>query len=269
MAGLSRYLVAALVIALFAGGFPAALSQEPNAKPTATRKIKPPPEDKTGLQRLSPESAAWLDKQNKRLIVEGEVVLRKGLLEMFACPKNTKEHESIVAVQAKAYVVHAGLLALGAKEGHPVQFDPEYVPASGARVDVFCFWTDEKGNRQQASAQQWIRNVKTKKAMKYHWVFAGSSFWLDENTGKRHYLGDAGDFICVSNFPSATLDLPVKSPHDNESLLYEAFTERIPPPGTKVTLVLVPHLDGDDSKRNGKEVTKKGKAAGAAKTKVM
>ncbi|MEX2142569.1 MAG: YdjY domain-containing protein [Pirellulales bacterium] len=253
----SRYLVAVVALVLSAGGIPAALGQKSDIKRLAANEVKPPPADKTALQHLSPDSAVWLDKQNKRLIVEGEVCLTRGLLEMFACPKDSKEHESIVAVQGKAYVVHAGLLALGAKEGRPVQFDPEYVPASGARVDVICFWTDDKGKQQQTPAQQWIRNVKTKKPMEYHWVFAGSDFWLDENTGKRHYLGDAGDFICVSNFPSATLDLPVKSPQDNENLLYEAFTEKIPPRGTKVTLVLVPHLEKEAAKSSSNDEKKK------------
>jgi hypothetical protein len=247
-----RYLVAAIVAGWLIGRFPMTFGQAPEAKRPATSEVKPPPEDKAGLLRLAPDSAVWLDKENKRIIVEGQVCLTRGLLEMFACPKETKEHESIVAVNAKAYVVHAGLLALGAKQGHPVQFDPQYVAASGPRVDVFCFWTDENGKQRQTPAQQWIRSVKTKKPMEYHWVFAGSDFWLDENTGKRHYLGDSGDFICVSNFPSATLDLPVKSPQDNEHLFYEAFTERIPPRGTKVTLVLAPHLEKDAAAKKSK-----------------
>jgi hypothetical protein len=223
-------------------------SQQTKAKEPASAETKAPPIDKAALKPVSPDSGVWIDKENKRVIVEGEVCLTRGLLEMFACPRDTKEHESIVSVNAKAYVVHAALLALGAKQGQPVQFDPQYVPASGARVDVFCFWTDENGNEKQVPAQTWIRNLKTKKPMEYHWVFAGSDFWLDESTGKRHYLGDAGDFICVSNFPSATLDLPVKSPQDNENLLFEAFTQNIPPRGTKVTLALVPHLAKDAPK---------------------
>ncbi len=252
----SIFLVSAVTVGLVVGNLREANSQGPDAKQPAAKQVKPPPDDKAGLQRLSPESAVWLDKENKRLIVEGEVCLTRGLLEMFACPRDTKEHESIVAVQAKAYVIHAGLLALGAKQGRPVQFDPEYVPATGARVDVHCFWTDDEGKQQQTQAQQWIRNVKTKKAMEYSWVFAGSDFWLDENTGKRHYLGDAGDLICVSNFPSATLDLPVKSPQDNANLFYEAFTESIPKRGTKVTLVLIPELKKDDAKATGKVLKK-------------
>ena len=43
--------------------------------------------------------------------------------------------------------------------------------------------------------------------------------------------------MCVSNFPAATLDLPITSSQANESLLFETFTERIPPRGTPVELV--------------------------------
>jgi len=53
-------------------------------------------------------------------------------------------------------------------------------------------------------------------------------------------MAESGDLICVSNFPTATLDVPVKSSQANEELLYEPFTERIPPRDTKVRLVLRP-----------------------------
>jgi hypothetical protein len=47
-----------------------------------------------------------------------------------------------------------------------------------------------------------------------------------------------GDFICVSNFASAMLDLPINAPNANSALLFEAFHERIPPAGTPVALIL-------------------------------
>ena len=74
-------------------------------------------------------------------------------------------------------------------------------------------------------------------------MFGGSGFWTDERTGERHYQAQSGDFICVSNFPSAMLDLPIPSTDKDGSLLFEAFTERIPPLGTPVTLILTPKLD--------------------------
>ncbi|MCP3692396.1 MAG: hypothetical protein GY917_09400, partial [Planctomycetaceae bacterium] len=64
----------------------------------------------------------------------------------------------------------------------------------------------------------------------------------DQTTGKRHYYGDGGDFICVSNFPSAMLDLPVESSQANSSLTFVANTENIPPMGTPVRLVLMPRI---------------------------
>ena len=43
----------------------------------------------------------WIDPKRKAVIVDGQVCLREGQLEMFACPKGSKEHESIVSVNAK------------------------------------------------------------------------------------------------------------------------------------------------------------------------
>ncbi len=61
------------------------------------------------------------------------------------------------------------------------------------------------------------------------------------DTGEQLYEADAtGELICVSNFPTATMDLPIPSSADAGDLLFEPFTERIPPKGTHVRLVLRP-----------------------------
>ncbi|MGD9724607.1 MAG: YdjY domain-containing protein [Pirellulales bacterium] len=198
--------------------------------------------DPPGMQRLMPEYDVWIDARHKRVVMDGTVVLRQGQLEMLACPKGTKEHESIIAVDTKAYAVHAGLLAVGASVGTPVAFQPEYKPATGTEVDIEIVWRDAKGQDHRERAQDWVRNVQTGKAMEYPWVFAGSGFWTDEASGTKYYMAEQGDFVCVSNFPSAMLDLPVKSSQDNQQLVYEAFTEHIPPLGTRVRLVLTPQL---------------------------
>ncbi|MBN1393808.1 MAG: hypothetical protein JW959_02085 [Pirellulales bacterium] len=192
------------------------------------------------LKQVNPEATVWVDPVEKRVVLQGQVCQRDALLEMFACLANTKEHESIVSIPCQAFAVHAALLAVGAKPGKTVQYDPEYVPASGAEIEIAVRWKDEKGEVRQARAQDWIRDIKTGKAMQHPWVFAGSGFWTDGETGKRYYEAESGDFICVSNFSSAMLDLPVKSSKENNELAFRAFTERIPPLGTPVTLVLTP-----------------------------
>lgn len=202
--------------------------------------------DPPNAKRLVPEYDVWIDRQRNLVILDGEVCLREGQLEMFACPRGTKEHESIVACNTKAFVVHAALLSVGAEVGHPVQFTPKYVPAAGSEVEIYLLWFDSAGKRRTARAQEWIRNAETDEEMTYNWVFAGSGFWTDEASGKRHYQAEAGDFICVSNFSSAMLDLPVESTQANQGLLFAAYTERIPPIGTKVRLVLAPKVDQRD-----------------------
>ncbi len=200
-------------------------------------------EEAPGLVKLSKKHPVWLDTKRKAVVMDGEVCLREGQLEMFACPKGTKEHESIVAIDCLPEEVHAGLLAIGAKPGKPVTFNPEYVPAAGQVVDVFLLWKDAEGGKHQGKAQDWIKHMKTGKPMDHDFVFAGSGFWTDEETGKKHYQANGGDFICVSNFPTAMLDLPVKSSQANADLLFQAFTDKIPPKGTKVRVVLVPRAE--------------------------
>ncbi|MDZ4821082.1 MAG: YdjY domain-containing protein [Planctomycetota bacterium] len=223
------------------------------------KKYEPAPKlDRTGLRKLAKDADVWIDAKKKQVVIDGEVCLVKGQLEMFACPSGTKEHESVVSVRTKAYYVHAALLALGAKPGTTVKFDPKYKPATGTEVGVEVYWVDDKGVPHQTAAQNWIRNVKNGKPMDYTWVFAGSKFDTDETTGIRTYLAEFGDFICVSNFSSAMMDLPVASSQDTEDLLYEAFTENIPPRRTKVSLILTPKLEVKDVKKvDGKKVDSK------------
>lgn len=205
-------------------------------RPELVAKTFPEPENAV---RLSAESRVWVDRQRQRLIVDGYVALQSGVLELFACPAGTKEHEAVVAVLCKAQEVHAGLLAIGAQPGSPVQYQPQYTPATGDTIKIWVLWKDAQGKPHRSTAQQWVKRTGTTEALKYDWVFAGSGFWRDEEEGRDYYLAESGDLICVSNFTSATLDLPIESSKANEDLLFSAFEEHVPPRGTPVRLVLM------------------------------
>lgn len=199
-------------------------------------------ENPAALTRLNPERPIWVDADKRSVVLIGRVCQRQCSLELFACVRNTKEHESILSIAVPPSLVHAGLLAVGAEPGRPVQFYPEYIPAQGPEVEIRLFWKNEKGELQEAFAQDWVRNAQTGRALEYPWIFTGSQMLKEEEGSDReYYYADAtGELICVSNFPSAVLDLPIRSSDSNEALLFEAFTERIPPLGTEVTLVLTP-----------------------------
>jgi hypothetical protein len=232
-----RFLFCGLALALVATAT-TATAQVDDLKPVKQPKLPEP----AGATRLSPKYDVWLDPQRGVVFVDGQVSLRRGMLEMFACIRNTKEHESVVTADTQAFLVHAGLLRLGAEPGHPAQFVPEFKPPAGTEIEVTVEWRDAEGKEHTARAQDWIRDRKTNQAMTYPFVFAGSRFWTDEETGKQYYQAEGGDFICVSNFGTAAFDIPVESSQSNDALEFEAFTERIPPLGTPVRLVMKPVL---------------------------
>ena len=175
------------------------------------------------LKKLDPNSPAWIDKKHKELILVGEACKAGYPLEFFATLPD-RAYEAVVVVTTRPSIVHAGLLVLGAKPGHPVRFDPEFRAATGTVIAIEVRWKDDKGKVQSVPAQKWVRNMRTKKALDVNWVFAGSGF--SQGPGPRRYFGDSGDFISVSNLPTATLDLPINSTKSMDSRLFEGGARR-------------------------------------------
>ena len=222
------------------------------------------------LQLLHPQYLAWIDPVERALVLVGQVCQQDVPLELFACSGRSKAHESVVWVSTASYVVHAGLLALGAEAGSPVQFDPEFRPPSGSVIDITVRW-EENGVRREVRAQDWVQDISAMyrmfegvvanqfedelhphdqwdawRSMQYPWVFAGSQFARDERTGREIYLADLdGELICVANFATAVLDVPIQSSTANAALMFRCFAERIPPIGTPVTLILRPASGGE------------------------
>ncbi len=194
--------------------------------------------DVKGLRLLSPTDEVWIDEKEKTVVVGGRVVLNKGPLEMLACPRNTKEHESVVAIHAKSFVVHTGLLAIGAKPGHPVRLGADYRPASGDRIHVEAHWQDVDGDWTSCDAKSWVQDSQSKRALDVDWVFAGSKFWTSPETNESFYHAEGGELICVANFSTAMMDLPIQSHELNSQRLFNAYTDNIPSVGTRVKLVL-------------------------------
>ena len=200
--------------------------------------------DDMNIVYLTKDRDLWIDKKQKQIVMKGIVAVREGNLEMFACPQQSKEYESIVAVAPRDMAaVHAALLALGAKPGHPAKFNEKFIPADGTQIDVAVRWTDKEGKKHESPAQDWVRNMKTGKALEYLWVFAGSGFFVDPDSKEQRYLANDGDFICVVNFSDAMLDLSIESPKAWSEHVFEPFTQRIPPKGTEVELVLTPKIE--------------------------
>jgi hypothetical protein len=225
----------------------------PVAKPDVSEAKAPNgPKVKTG--KVGKHINLEVQGKQRRVLVDARICLREGSygLETLLCRSGTKEHESILATDADARLIHFALVAAGAKPGSPVKYfeDKPPRPPRGTQIKVTLRYKNNKGKLVTVPAQNWIRNVKTKKDLEQDWVFAGSIFWKDPDSdppdSTPHYSANGdGAYICVNNVPTAMLDLPIKSANNPEARVFQFHTKRIPPVGTKVTVILEPVPDSE------------------------
>lgn len=195
--------------------------------------------------------------------IKATVCLEEGTLELVACTKDTKEHESIVAVEAKAVHIHTALLLLGVKPGTPAghqavdEEETRWVPVapSGGLVRVSLVTRDKSGKSEERSITKFIRRVEGAPVADGddgsfstdQFVFAGSRL-QDVGEGPRRYLADAsGNVISISTFGDETLCLPGMHGHENGALLWEVNPEHLPAVGSEVILRLRPVRQGEQA----------------------
>jgi len=205
--------------------------------------------------------------QKRCVDIEASVCLDRGALELIACKKGSKEHESIVAIKARAMHIHASLLLLGANPGNPAMQKPidkartrwVHLPPAGDPVGVYLVFKDKKGKPVERPISDFVARSDEnpdemvgadgngdKKKIKFPntFLFAGSLL-RDNGSGGRTYLSDvSGNVISVSTFGDELLCLPGVYACDNGSLMWEVDATKLPKVGSKVTLRLRPKPKG-------------------------
>ena len=129
-------------------------------------------------------------------------MLRSGPLELLACSPKTREHESILVVDARPLHVYQALGLIGLAPGSPSRFDEasrKSIPPSGEPTVVEVRFR-LAGGEQTVPAEKWLLDVKTKQSPEsLNWVFAGSKTLEDGR-----FLADLdGTVVCVVDFDSA------------------------------------------------------------------
>jgi len=193
--------------------------------------------------------------------VEASVCLPHGMLELVACTKGTKEHESIVATEAKPRHIHAALLLLGAKPGSPATRQPLGdqaerwidVPPHGGPVDVFLVLSGKEGKMAEHPISDFIAPSSRRsddsaaadqkaRFPTHTFLFAGSVLSGDGPGPRRYESDQSGHVISLSTFGDELLCLPAIHSQDNDALMWQVNATNLPAVGSKVTLRLRPRL---------------------------
>jgi hypothetical protein len=208
-----------------------------------------------------------IDFQKRCVDIEATICLEEGLLELIACKKGSKEHESIVAVDARAMHIHTALLLLGANNGSPAMMKPideqqtgwVHVPPRGDPVDVYLLLPEENGQTVERPIGDFVvrsdrgsplptvdeqpgpeRDVEQNAEFPKTFLFAGSRL-RDNGPGPRTYLADeSGNLISIATFGDELLCLPGTHAMANDALMWQIDSSKLPEVGTKVTLRLRP-----------------------------
>lgn len=243
-------LAAALLLCICAGS---AFAQP--QKPEGQERSKP---DKTIIDNVS-FPGLTLDADKLLVDVSAKVSLDEGLLEVIACTPDSREHESIVVIQATPMHIHAALLLLGAQNGNPAMMTPaneektEWVqlPPRGDPIGVSLVYKDAKGKTQERPISDFIKYEQEDVALDTGdeeppnpaevfktFLFAGSQVVADKE-GKNHYLADEqGNVVSISTFGDEVLCLPAIVTKDNHELAWHVDAEHLPKVGTEVKLRL-------------------------------
>lgn len=169
----------------------------------------------------------WKDKAGKSHSIDARQWIRHATLRYFEQPLKSLPKD----------------LTLPDAEKLPLRYDKRtkdllwYGPMNKKQREQLLKFSSDK--KYRAAIQAFFKQTQ-KRPMTASWVFAGSGFVVDPKTKKRRYLGEAGTLICVANFPGATIDVTEKSSAQSGNELYEAWTERIPPLDTEVTVEIKP-----------------------------
>ena len=167
------------------------------------------------------------------------VSLTEGILEFVAVEPNSREYESLFAVNAKPSAMQFALLLIGAEPGPPAyKAKPGEKP--GDRLRITVEW-QQGGQGRQAPPERFLIDRRTgKPAGELTWVLTGSMF-VKDFSDREIFLADAEQaFISLwwSSAMPVNLGADHGNPYQGDNQGFEVNQQTIPPKGTPVKLII-------------------------------
>jgi hypothetical protein len=231
---MSKWMLAGLIAVLCAG---VVLAQDaPEEKPTDS----PVEAEDENIVTLRGGGKFYVEE--KRIEIPGEILMARGLIELFACSEGGKDHESIMRLDVLAEDLNLALIMMELEPGTPPESLEEAKASDGDRVIIEVKIEGE--NPKTLRAEELIWNKAYDEPMEQvGFVYVGSAF-IDEididtgkPTGRRIFLASQNKSLITTYRDHTTLlDNPL--PWGANDNLYYVNEEVIPEIGTKITAII-------------------------------
>jgi hypothetical protein len=184
-----------------------------------------------------------LDVKRRRVEVDGRICIQRGLLEVVACTRIGKTHESLLVLDCRPRDLKASLLALGLSDRPQVKNFGDPGELSGEKVAITVLWECPDGPREARVEDLILDSVEGRPMERRGFVFTGSRF---VRVGDREmFMSDAsGQIVTTYHDPDAILDNP--STKGGDDTVYYANSKDVPRAGTPVRAVFEPIAAGDE-----------------------
>ena len=223
---------------------------EPKTLPAPDQPVAPvePPIKELDADRMQIGEVIF-NKKTREIRFSAAVNMAGGeLLEFALVHTNGKVHESLLVTEVPAtqinvafkllrYPASAEFYGIVEKDGTMSNEFPKVADdvKAAARIDIGLEWQEE-GKTRTAKLNDWISHGTTSEQMPAAdpWVYGGSGI----HQGK--FIADTtGDYIAIFLSNAALINFSGKDNNSDEVWL--PFPKRVPPEGTKVTVIITPH----------------------------
>ena len=206
------------------------------------------------LERPSPKGIIQLaggiecHLDSREVLIPAFIAIDSGWIEQIACLRGTREHESIFVVDCQPSLVHSALLLIGLESGVPGRwletkrgdrYEIERIPPTGTPVRIRVRFTDIEGRTVESTVEEMVMGSPDATVFPpTPWMFCGSRF---DREGR--YVADySGSLVGFATFGDEVLGLPgvISDQVSVDAAVWEIRSEKVPAPGTPVTLVLTP-----------------------------
>ncbi len=203
---------------------------------SATPDVPPGPPERDPNPPVTYQPGIRIDWARRQVEADGVVNMRAGLIELFACTRQARGHESVVMIDGRAEHLFQALGLIGCVPGRPMRYTgPEggVEPAWGYPLRIDVRTTGPEG-AAVVPIERWLRPRDSDRPLeRLSWVFAGSRPLPDG----RLAADPEGTVVAVVDFPTALIALPESHPPRYAELWLDPRTEAIPPVGTPCTLI--------------------------------